>query len=131
MKIAVVICRILLGLLFAGAGLSGFFPINNPPPAPPGLAAVFQDAFFRSRWVLFVDAVQAIAGILLLVNRLVPLALVLLGAVLYNVVAFHVTMMPAGLPMAFVAVLLWGFVAWQYRSSFAPLLAARPRREKV
>jgi len=58
MKITVTIARILLGLVFFAAGLSGFLLIAHPPALPPGLAGAFQDVFFRSRWVLFVDGVE-------------------------------------------------------------------------
>jgi putative oxidoreductase len=125
MKNVLVACRIVLGLLFVFAGVSGFFLINAPPPAPPGLAGEFQSVFFASRWVLFVDAIECIAGALLLANRFVPLGLTLLGAVLYNILAFHITIMPAGLPIALAVTLIWVALAWQYRAAFAPLLTAR------
>lgn len=126
MNIAVSVARILLGLTFVAAGLSGFFLINNPPPAPPGLAGAFQEVFFRSRWVLFVDAIELLAGALLLANRFVALALTLLAGVIANIIVYHITLMPAGLPAAAIVTLLWGIVAGRYRSSFAPLFAATP-----
>lgn len=128
MNIAVVAARILLGLAFVAAGASGFFLSNNPPPAPPGLAGTFQDVFFQSRWVLFVDAIELLAGALLLANRFVTLALTLLGAVIANIIAYHITLMPAGLPAAAIVTLLWGIVAVRNRSSFAPLFVAKPVR---
>ena len=139
MKITVTIARILLGLVFFAAGLSGFLLIAHPPAPPPGLAGAFQDVFFRSRWALFVDGVELIAGIFLLSNRYVPLAVVLLGAVIANIIVFHVTMQPMGLPIAAIVAALWGVVAAQYRPTFAPLFvqkampqldaAARPTHE--
>jgi putative oxidoreductase len=125
MKITTIVSRILLGLLFSFAGASGFYLITNPPPLPAGLAGTFQDVFFRSGWVLFVDSVELIAGILLLTNRFVPLALVMLAAVISNILVFHITMMPAGLPVALVVTVLWTIVAWPLRSSFAPLFVQR------
>ena len=57
MKIASIVCRILLGLLFGLAGLSGvYFLSHTPPQLPPGLARDFQDVFFASHWVQFGDA---------------------------------------------------------------------------
>jgi putative oxidoreductase len=125
MKAAFVIARILLGLVFFASGLSGFFLISNPPALPPGLAGEFQAVFFRSGWVLFVDAVELIGGLLLLTNRFVPLALTLLAAVIANILVFHVTMMPAGLPLALFVTLLWAIVALRFRSSFMPLFIQR------
>lgn len=123
MQIAATVSRIVLGLVFTAAGIAGFVLIGHPPPAPPGLAGQFQDIFFASRWVLVVDAVEALAGILLLANRYVALALTALAAVIVNIVAFHATMQPAGLPLAAVIVVLWVLVAARHRDRFAPLLA--------
>jgi len=131
MKITSTISRILLGLVFLAAGTSGFFLIANPPPMPPGLAGAFQSVFFKSGWVLFVDSVELIAGALLLANRYVPLALTLLGAVIANILVFHVTMMPAGLPVALFVTILWTIVALRFRSSFAPLFVQRAEPDET
>jgi hypothetical protein len=112
--------------VFTAAGLSGFFLIANPPPLPPGLAGAFQDVFFKSHWVLFVDSVELLAGILLLANRYVPLAVTALAAVIANILVFHITMMPSGLPVALVVTVLWTIVALPFRSIFAPLFSQRP-----
>jgi putative oxidoreductase len=126
MKITATVARVLLGLLFSASGLSGFLLINHPPPAPPGLAADFQAVFFQSHWVLFVDGVELIAGVLVLANRFVPLALALLAPVIANIIVFHVTMAPVGLPVALVVTLLWFAVAARFRTSFAPLFVQQP-----
>jgi uncharacterized membrane protein YphA (DoxX/SURF4 family) len=97
MKILSIVARILLGLAFTAAGLSGFVIFfTSGPPAMPGLAGEFQSVFFRSHWVLFVDAVQLVTGALMLINRFTPLALVAIAAVLANILAFHITLMPLG-----------------------------------
>jgi putative oxidoreductase len=129
MNIAATVARILLGLVFFAAGLSGFLLISHPPAQPPGLAGEFQDVFFRSYWVLFVDGVEFVAGVLLLSNRYVPLALVLLAAVISNIIVFHVTMAPMGLPVAAIMAALWVILATRYRSSFAPLFVQKPTPE--
>ena len=125
MRIAATVARILLGLLFVFAGAAGFFFLNNPPPAPPGLAATFQDVFFKSRWVTFVDGVEVIAGVLLLANRFVPVALILLAAVIANILVFHITMYPGGIVPGLVALVLWVIVGFQYRSVFVPVFHHR------
>ncbi len=124
MKLAVLICRILLGLLFVFAGASGFIIINHPPPMP-GAAGQFQQIFFASRWVLMVDTVELVCGLLLLVNRYVPLALVTLAAVFANIFAFHITMMPSGLPPGIIAFALWVVCAWPFKDAFAALFRQR------
>jgi len=124
------VARILLGLLFVLTGGSGFYLVFSGaaiPPAPTPLATEFQDVIFRSHFVLFVDGVELIAGVLLLANRYVPLALVALAAVIANILAFHLTMAPSTIVLGVVALVLWLLVAPRYRASLAPLLQAEPK----
>jgi putative oxidoreductase len=114
--------RIALGLVFTLAGASIFFLIANPPPMPPGLAGTFTSAFFQSRWVVFVDLTELTAGLLLLSNRYVPLALVLLGAVLSNILAFHITMQPGTIALPIILTALWFVLAYSRRSQLGALL---------
>lgn len=129
--IAVTVARILMGLAFTLAGASGFVLVMHGPPPMPGLAGEFQNVFFASRWVLFVDGVELIAGLLLLANRFVPLALIAYAAVLANILVFHLTMMLGGIVPGLVLTVLWIVVARDYRASFAPLLVARAPRASV
>src|SRR5450432_840996 len=99
MKIASLISRLLLGLIFLVFGLNGFLQFIHMPP-PTGIAGQFFGAIFASRYYIVVFAVQAIGGLLLLINRYVPLALVLLGPVIVNIFFFHLLMAPVGLPLA-------------------------------
>jgi len=93
MKIAALISRILLGLLFTVFGLNGFLHFI-PMKAPTGLAGQYMGALFVSHYLVVVFLVQLIGGVLLLVNRFVPLALLLLGPVLVNILLFHTFMAP-------------------------------------
>jgi putative oxidoreductase len=123
-KIAALIARILLGLVFAGLGSLPFF-IQNPPPQP-GLAGEFNTVFYQSHWVQFVAFAQVVAGLLLLANRYVPVALIIVAAFLYNSYAFHITMAPIVIAAPIVATILWLLVALQYRDVFAPIFRAKP-----
>jgi len=124
MKIGAIIARILLGLIFFVFGLNGFLNFMHAP-LPPGLAGTFLSTLVASHFVYFVAGVQVIAGALLLVNRFVPLALALLAPVLYNILVFHITMQPSGLPPGLFASILWQILVWRLRAYFAPLLAQR------
>ena len=125
MKIASLVARYLLGLMFTVFGLNGFFHfIHQPPPVNP-LAIQFLTAISASHFAAFFYAVQVIAGLLLLSGFFVPLALVLLAAELYNILAFHLTIEP-GIAPGLVACLLWILVFLQYRDSFKGILAPKP-----
>jgi putative oxidoreductase len=125
MRIVSVIARYLLGLMFTLFGLNGFLNfIHQPPPANP-LAIQFFVAVSASHFAAFFFAAQLIGGLLLLSGFFVPLALTVLAAELYNILAFHLTLSP-GIAPALVACVLWVLVFLQYRNSFNPVLAARP-----
>jgi hypothetical protein len=118
--------RVVLGLIFAVLGMNGFVPFLPNPPTIPSVAAAFFGAIMTSHYSYLVFGVQALAGILLLVNRYVPLALVMLAAVIANILTFHLTMWPSTLvPMPIVVTVLWFVVAWPLREYFAPLLTAK------
>jgi putative oxidoreductase len=125
MKIVSVIARYLLGLMFTVFGLNGFLNfIHQPPPTNP-LAIQFFVAISASHFAAFFFAMQLIGGLLLLSGLFVPLALTVLAAELYNILAFHLTLSP-GIAPALVACVLWLLVFLQYRKSFNGVLAASP-----
>ena len=70
-------------------------------------------------------AFQLVAGVLLLVNRYVPLAVALLAPVIVNILSFHVLMAPSGLPLALLVALLWALLFVNVRPAFAGLLRSR------
>ena len=126
MKIASMIARYLLGLMFTVFGLNGFLNFIHQPPPPNPLAIQFLVAVSTSHFAAFFFAVQLVGGLLLVSGYFVPLALTLLGAEIYNILAFHLTLAPASIPPALVATALWVLVFLQYRASFKDVLAAKP-----
>ena len=126
MKIASIAARYLLGLIFTVFGLNGFLNfIHQPPPANP-VAMQFLVAVSTSHFAAFFFALQVLGGLLLLFGFFVPLALTLLAAELYNILAFHLTMAPASIAPALVACVLWVLVFLQHRESFKGIFSAKP-----
>jgi putative oxidoreductase len=124
MKIAVIIARILLGAIFVFFGLNGFLQFIKAP-LPPGLAGQFLTVLFQSHYVWVVSAVQVIGGMLLLVNRYVPLALTILGAVIVNIILFHVLLNPAQAQLAILVTILWIFLFYRYRQYFSGIFVQK------
>ncbi len=120
MRIIHPIARILLGFIFGVLGLNGFLWFIKAPPFP-GPAGEFQSAIVASHFIWFTSAVQVIAGLLILFNRYVVFAIFVLGAVLANILAYHITMMPATIAPAVFTLVLWFVVAWPFRAYFSPL----------
>jgi putative oxidoreductase len=124
MKILTSISRFLLGFIFLVFGLNGFLHFIPMPP-PSGVAGQFLGSMFVSKYLLLVFAIQLIGGVLLLVNRYVPLALTILGPIIVNILLFHSLMNPAGLGLALFVTILWGVVFASVRSAFAGIFQAR------
>ena len=124
MKIVTLIARLLLGLMFLVFGLNGFLNFINMP-MPTGLAGQFIGALAMSHYFWVVAALQVAGGALLLVNRFVPLALVLLGPVIVNIILYHLFLNPSGAGLAAVVVILWGIVFYSYRQYFSSIFVQR------
>lgn len=103
-------------------GLNGFLNFIPMPP-PTGVAGQFFGAIFASHYWVVIFGIQVLGGLLLLINRYVPLALVLLGPVIVNIFFFHALMAPAGLPLAIVVAILWTILAVRNKQHFAGIFA--------
>ena len=125
MRVAALIARILLGLIFFVFGLNGFLHFIPMGPMPTGLAGQYIAALTQSHYIVFVAGLQVAGGVLLLVGRYVPLGLTILGPVIVNILLFHLLMEMKGLPIAIVVTILWGIVAFQYRQYFSGLFVQR------
>jgi putative oxidoreductase len=120
------VARYLLGLAFVVFSLNYFVPfLPQPSTPPPAEAGAFLAAFVGSHFLALVKAIELACGLLLLANRLVPLALTLLAPILVGITAFHVLLEPSGLPIPVVLVGLELVLAWAYRAAFAPMLRVR------
>ena len=122
MKIATIIVRILLGLIFVVFGSNAFLRFLPMPPLPQGLAGLYLKAFFESGYVYVIGGMQFIAGLLLLIGRFVPLGLTILAAIIFNIWAFHILMAPEGFPPALLVTALELFLLWRYRENVAVIL---------
>lgn len=125
MKILVLIARILLGLVFVVFGLNAFLNFLNTGPMPTGLAGQFVGALALSHYFWVVAALQIAGGVLLLLNRFVPLALLLLGPVIVNIICFHAFLNPTGVAPAVVVTVLWLTLFYANRRHFSGIFVHR------
>jgi putative oxidoreductase len=123
-KIVALIVKILMGLIFLVFGLNTFLQFLKGP-MPDGLAGQFIQALVQSHYVWAVGAAQAIGGLLLLINRYVPLALTILGPVIVNILLFHITLHHEGLSGGVVVAVFWFVLFYYYRQNFAGIFAAK------
>jgi uncharacterized membrane protein YphA (DoxX/SURF4 family) len=117
------VARILLGLGFTVFGLNfflNFLPAPSTPPSPElGAWAV---ALITSKVFLIIKIIEVSAGVLLLSNRFVPLALTLLAPVEIGILTTHLVFAPGGIVPGAILTALTIYLAWSYRSAFAPML---------
>ena len=128
MKIAILIARILEGLVFLVFGLDKIVPFIHAP-MPGGDAGTITTVMFAHHWILFYGFVESASALMLLSGRFVPLGLTLLAGMITNILLFGFTLAPAPASLApgvFVGVLEL-FLVYAYRESFAGIFAAKAR----
>lgn len=103
------IARLLLGLIFVVFGLNGFYTFIPVSPFHP-----FVQILVASGYIFFIKAIEVLAGGLLIANRAVLLALVLLGADIANIVAYHALLDRRNWPVALIAAGLYAIVFCGY-----------------
>lgn len=123
MKIATIIARVLLGLVFVVFGLNAFFNFIPTPPPPKNEAGAFLGALFSSHYLYAVKCFEISGGLLLLIGRKVPLGLTLLGPVIVNILFYDIFLDHTALGMGIIVAALALFLLWVYRRAFAGLLS--------
>ena len=126
-RYAVPCIRILMGLVFFVFGLDGFLHFIPQPTEPMSEGAMtFAFALIKSGYMFpLIKGTEVVVGALLLANRFVALALVMIAPVVVNIFAFHAFLAPSGVALAGVIVALEVCLAWAHRSAYRPLFAAR------
>ena len=99
MKIAVLIARTLLGLIFVVFGINFFYPfLKMAPPAMSAAATAFSTGLFGSGYFFpFLKGLEIISGLGLVFNRLTPFFLLVLLPISVNIFLFHFILAPYGI----------------------------------
>ena len=122
MSKAVLIARILLGIIFAFFGANYFLGLVEVPP-PNEAAGSFMGALVATGYMFpIIKIIEIVGGVMLLAGFGVPLALLLLAPIVVNIVLLHVFLDTGGLPMSILVLVLEIFLAWAYRGSFKGVL---------
>jgi uncharacterized membrane protein YphA (DoxX/SURF4 family) len=116
--------RIVLGLVFFVFGLNGFLDFM-PHQAMPAAAGAFAGGLAGAGYFFpMLKTLEVLAGVALLSNRFVPLALTVLAPIIVNISAFHLFLAPNPV----IVVVLLGLeigLAWAYRDAFRSVLHVR------
>ncbi|SDP43015.1 DoxX family membrane protein [Lentzea jiangxiensis] len=119
-----VVVRMAFGALFAFSGFAGLFGIGSQSMEGMSVEAVsFATALGESGFIMpITKVVELVAGIMLLTNRFVPLALALLAPLVVGIFGFHLLLEPSGALIAVVLAVVEIYLAWIYRHAFVPML---------
>ena len=125
MKYALLVSRLLLGLIFFILGLNSILHFIAMP-LPTGDALAWFGIMSGHGWMTFVGVIMVISGLLLLVGRFVPLALAMLAPVIVNILLYHALLWPHGFVPAIIVAVLEVVLLVAYYRSFAPLFVPDP-----
>ncbi len=127
------VARILMGLMFLVFGLNGFVNFIPQPKTPmPEGAAAFATALMKTGYMMrLVMGTQLLVGVLLLLNRLVPLALALIAPIIVGIISFHLFLAPATIGPGIAVFVMEVYLAWAYRDAFRPMLAGRVTPSRI
>ena len=125
MRIAMIVVRTLMGLLFLFASVSYFFNLV-PKPDLSGTVKTFNEGLESVGYFMpLLKTVELLCGLAFVVGRFVPLATILIGPIIVNIFCFHAFVDRTGLPVAIFLVLANGFVAYYHRKSYSEVLKAK------
>jgi len=122
---AVLGVRSIMGLIFVVFGLNGFLQFLPMPPLPEAAGQMMGGFAASGYFFPFLKSVEIICGALLLSNRFVPLALVILAPVILNIFLFHAFLAPSGMAMPVFLLLGCVFLARAYGDHYKAVLVSR------
>jgi uncharacterized membrane protein YphA (DoxX/SURF4 family) len=121
LRVALIIVRSLMGLVFLFASITFLFKLIKPPE-PLGAMKTFSAGLEASVYLMpTVKVIELLCGLAFLTGRFVPLATVLIAPIIVNILLVHAFLGPEGLPVAIFLVLANAFVAYHHRESYKPL----------
>jgi len=115
------VLRIILGLILIVFGANKFIRFM-PSPELREAAGNFMVALASTGYMFpLIGAVEVIVGILLILNKWVPFAVVLLAPVAVNMVLFHLKLAPGGIVPAALVAIINGFLIYVNWDKFKAL----------
>lgn len=134
MRYVVIVCRCLLGILFAVFGLNTFlwactsYAFMQPPPPEemPRAAADFLQALTDAGFMHPLrGVVECLAGLMILSGGLAPLGLILLAPILVHIILYHHFLDPGGTGFSYFILLMWLFLVYAYWPALRGIVSSR------
>ncbi|WP_438426029.1 DoxX family membrane protein [Aquimarina macrocephali] len=113
--------RILLGVMLVVFGSNKFFEFMPAFEFANPDAGIFFGALANSYVLKVVGIIEVVVGLLLLTNKAVPFALVLLAPISVNIILFHATLDPANIGPGALVFLINAFLIFKYWDKYKTL----------
>ena len=124
MKIAIIVVRTLIGLMFLFSSLTYFLNLV-PQPDLTGNTKTFMDGLAASGYIMpVVKVFEFLCGLAFVSGRFVSLAVVLIFPIALNILLINIFLMPSGLPIVMPLFLGILFLAYAHRENYKSLLVA-------
>jgi hypothetical protein len=111
--------------MFLFFGLNYFLHYLPMPKTMPQEIMDVMGALMKTGHMGVASGTMVLVGVLLLINRFVPLALALIAPIIVGILTYHISMQPATIGPGIVVALLELYLAWSYRGAFCPMLRAK------
>ena len=125
MKIAAIIVRLLMGLMFLFASVVVLFKLM-PQPELTGNVKVFMEGMAASGYLMtLLKLTELLCSIAFISDFFVPLATVVIFPVTLNILMLHLFLEPNGLLIAILLMIGNLFLAYYYRERYKPMLKSK------
>jgi putative oxidoreductase len=125
MKIAIIVTRVFMGLLFLFSSVVYLFKLI-PVPELHGDVKIFNEGLAVAIYFMpLLKCVELICSLSLLSGRYVALSSVVLFPIVLNIFLFHAFLAPEGLVIAILLLLGNLFLAYVYREKYKPLFQSK------
>lgn len=125
MKVAEIIVRTLMGLLFLFASIAVLFNLVEQPEQT-GNVKLFMDGVLATGYLMpLIKITELVCGVAFVTGFFVPLASIVIAPIIVNIFFFHLLVDTSGLPVAIFLVLANALVAYSHWNAYRPLFVAK------
>lgn len=116
------IVQVILGLLLIVFGVNKFLNFMPSPENMPQAATDFMVSINNTGYLFkFIGFVEIVSGILILINKWVPFALLLIAPIVVNIILFHLALDLGSIMPGAVILILVVYLFYSYWNKFKPL----------
>ncbi|RZJ30873.1 MAG: DoxX family protein [Flavobacterium sp.] len=126
MRIAVIIVRVLMGLMFLQASVMFFLKMYPAQPEMSKDVMTYMNGLTIGHTLEIIKTIELLCAICFLVGRYVALATVVLFPITVNILLFHTLLDPSNMLVAVLIFIAHVFLLFAYRKNYAGML--QPKR---